>query len=282
MIEEACAYFPIKRTRRLLQEYSSIERVTFKAGLVMASALSNIAGELCLAAGDCSKKNLLDWQDRRIIKVKHIRKAVKETPKLANLMGTLSLRDRTPKPHLVAVCDQVSTARQPLTGESAAVANRIIIISNPDTLCMFAQQGLDLQLVQGTAHEAPCLFGEIVLRNPTDSHIVLQVRTTQALSYTSKGKGQRKWGTINPGSELRMGIEVLSVDNKEKDTTDLDDLIALIDGASAHKFVIQSGTMEHTGEPGCYAVDDLRQQEFRYSTQTAARLNRIAGKLHHC
>jgi hypothetical protein len=108
LIEEASAYFPLKRTRRLLQEYSSAEHVTFKAGLAMSTAMSRITGELCLAAGDCSKKNLFAWQNRRIIETKHIRKAVKEEPKLANIMSILSVRDRTPKLHLIVDCDQVS------------------------------------------------------------------------------------------------------------------------------------------------------------------------------
>eukprot|EP00953_Heterococcus_sp_UTEX-ZZ885_P008900 5283-Heterococcus_DN1.PRE.2 len=108
MIEEACAYFPIKRTRQLLQEYSSAEHVTFKAGIAMASALSNITAELCLVAGDCSKKNLVAWQGNgRIIEAKHIRKANKEEPKLASIMSILSARDRTPKWHLIVKCDQV-------------------------------------------------------------------------------------------------------------------------------------------------------------------------------
>jgi hypothetical protein len=138
------------------------------------------------------------------------------------------------------------------------------------------QQGLDLQLVQETSDEATHLCGCIVLRNPTNSVIGWRVGATQHSLYTSK----QKWGSIGASSEMRVKLRI-AMDSIEREM-ELDDLITALDSASSHTFVIQTATLEPTAKRGHYVGDDLRQQEIRGSTQTVARLSRIAGMFDSC
>eukprot|EP00953_Heterococcus_sp_UTEX-ZZ885_P032826 17121-Heterococcus_DN1.PRE.4 len=233
----------------------------------MASALSNITAELCLVAGDCSKKNLVAWQGNgRIIEAKHIRKAVKEEPKLANIMSILSARDRTPELHLIVNCDQVSRVNASCwsIGSSTACAINDIPILNylfVLTLYTYAQQGLDLQLEQETAEDAPHLCGDILLRNPTDSIIAFQVGATQSSLYTTT----KRMGAVSPGSETCVKLRIAADSTDKDEDMDIDDLVAAISCASSHTFVVQTATMQPTATRSEYIGDDIRQQEFRYS-----------------
>jgi hypothetical protein len=87
-------------------------------------------------------------------------------------------------------------------------------------------------------------------------------------------------GAVSPGSETCVKLRI-AADSTDEDM-DLDDLIAAISCASSHTFVIQTATMTPTDKRGQYIGDDIRQQEFHYSSHTVARMNRIAGTHRSC
>jgi MSP (Major sperm protein) domain len=118
------------------------------------------------------------------------------------------------------------------------------------------------------------LCGSVVLRcTSSDTSMVFSVVSAQPLLYTVTPAQ----GIISPGSNMTVKVEV--IEENTDSPIELDDLMNILQSASSHTFLIQSATARSsTKEQGVLEIDDNRQQEIRCSTQTAARLNRIAGE----
>lgn len=77
---------PPTRCTRLLRKNAVVDRVSAKAGVLVASALETLIAELAEAAGDVCKE-----QGKKQIKPRHIMLAVKADDQLSELFGSSTI-----------------------------------------------------------------------------------------------------------------------------------------------------------------------------------------------
>ena len=105
--QKAGITFPPTRCTRLLRKNAVVDRVSAKAGVLLASVLEGLLAELAEAAGDVAKE-----QGNKRIKPRHIMLAVKADDQLSDLFGSSTISNSGVIPNLHPTLETTGRAKK--------------------------------------------------------------------------------------------------------------------------------------------------------------------------